>query len=298
MSTMSKNSTTGNYELSITPTTSAQTKTIKVSGTYCDTDIDVKVSAIPNSYIIPSGNIELTKATSTDVTSYATATVRSGSASVNNSSITPSFSQSGNVVTVTGSATSSATVSTSGWIVSITSGTASIATTSNVNKYTIPSGNFNNAATSNVTYTENTDAGTVIPANGYLYLNAGYFPNTKISLAHLIPDPSTGEANPGVGDIRSGSVAYDGDGNKIVGTMADVTPTFSGGTPSLTNKANTITVTGMATTNVATNYYIDAVAGRNAVEMILAIYKSAATGSPVKLPLKDVASTDFVGRFG
>ena len=44
--------------------------------------------------------------------------------------------------------------------------------------------------------------------------------------------------------------------------------------------------------------YIDAVAGRNAVEMILAIYKSAATGMPVKLPLKDVASTDFTGRFG
>ena len=43
--------------------------------------------------------------------------------------------------------------------------------------------------------------------------------------------------------------------------------------------------------------YIDAVAGRNAVEMILAIYKSAATGEPVKLPLKDVSSTDFVGRF-
>lgn len=44
--------------------------------------------------------------------------------------------------------------------------------------------------------------------------------------------------------------------------------------------------------------YVDAVAGRNAVEMILAIYKSAATGEPVKLPLKDVASTDFKGRFG
>ncbi len=43
--------------------------------------------------------------------------------------------------------------------------------------------------------------------------------------------------------------------------------------------------------------YIDAVAGRNAVEMILAIYQSAATGMPVKLPLKDVASTDFTGRF-
>lgn len=44
--------------------------------------------------------------------------------------------------------------------------------------------------------------------------------------------------------------------------------------------------------------YIDAVAGRNAVEMILAIYQSAATGKPVKLPLKDVSSTDFEGRFG
>lgn len=44
--------------------------------------------------------------------------------------------------------------------------------------------------------------------------------------------------------------------------------------------------------------YVDAVAGRNALEMVLAIYQSAATGQPVKLPLKNVASTDFVGRFG
>ena len=43
--------------------------------------------------------------------------------------------------------------------------------------------------------------------------------------------------------------------------------------------------------------YVDAVAGRNALEMILAIYQSAATGTPVKLPLKGVASTDFTGRF-
>ncbi len=43
--------------------------------------------------------------------------------------------------------------------------------------------------------------------------------------------------------------------------------------------------------------YIDAVAGRNAVEMILAIYKSAETGLPVKLPLAGVSSTDFIGSF-
>lgn len=44
--------------------------------------------------------------------------------------------------------------------------------------------------------------------------------------------------------------------------------------------------------------YVDAVAGRNALEVVLAIYKSSATGQPVKLPLKECASTDFVGLFG
>lgn len=44
--------------------------------------------------------------------------------------------------------------------------------------------------------------------------------------------------------------------------------------------------------------YVDATAGRNALEMILAIYLSAVTGKPVKFPLRDVSSTDFTGRFG
>ena len=43
--------------------------------------------------------------------------------------------------------------------------------------------------------------------------------------------------------------------------------------------------------------YVDAVAGRNALEMILAIYKSMKTGAPVKLPLTDFASTDMAGVF-
>lgn len=43
--------------------------------------------------------------------------------------------------------------------------------------------------------------------------------------------------------------------------------------------------------------YVDAVAGRNALEMILAIYKSQKTGLPVKLPLTDFASTDMAGEF-
>lgn len=43
--------------------------------------------------------------------------------------------------------------------------------------------------------------------------------------------------------------------------------------------------------------YVDAVAGRNALEMILAIYKSMKTGLPVKLPLTDFASIDMIGEF-
>ena len=43
--------------------------------------------------------------------------------------------------------------------------------------------------------------------------------------------------------------------------------------------------------------YVDAVAGRNALEMILAVYKSQKTGQPVKLPLEEFASTDMRGEF-
>ena len=43
--------------------------------------------------------------------------------------------------------------------------------------------------------------------------------------------------------------------------------------------------------------YVDAQAGKNALELVLAIYQSAAEGRPVKLPLDACASTDFTGRF-
>lgn len=43
--------------------------------------------------------------------------------------------------------------------------------------------------------------------------------------------------------------------------------------------------------------YVDATAGRNALEIVLAIYKSQKTGMPVKLPLADFASIDMAGMF-
>lgn len=43
--------------------------------------------------------------------------------------------------------------------------------------------------------------------------------------------------------------------------------------------------------------YITAVDGKNALEIVLAIYKSSFTGKSVKLPLENCASTDFEGEF-
>lgn len=43
--------------------------------------------------------------------------------------------------------------------------------------------------------------------------------------------------------------------------------------------------------------YVDAVAGRNALELVLSVYKSQKEGRAVKLPLKDFSSIDMKGEF-
>lgn len=43
--------------------------------------------------------------------------------------------------------------------------------------------------------------------------------------------------------------------------------------------------------------YVNGEAGRRALELVLAIYKSAAEGKAVKLPLKECSTMDFQGRF-
>ncbi len=44
--------------------------------------------------------------------------------------------------------------------------------------------------------------------------------------------------------------------------------------------------------------YVDGEDGKRALELVLAIYKSAAEHRPVKLPLESCSTMDFVGRFG
>lgn len=43
--------------------------------------------------------------------------------------------------------------------------------------------------------------------------------------------------------------------------------------------------------------YVDALAGRRALELVLAVYKSQLEGRPVRLPLHDFSSSDMLGHF-
>ncbi|MGI6746215.1 MAG: Inositol 2-dehydrogenase [Firmicutes bacterium ADurb.Bin300] len=43
--------------------------------------------------------------------------------------------------------------------------------------------------------------------------------------------------------------------------------------------------------------YVDACAGKRALEMVLAIYKSQKTGQPVKLPLEEFSTEEMIGEF-
>ena len=80
----------------------------------------------------------------------------------------------------------------------------------------VDTGTISTGTTSKSGYTNNTTA--AVPANGYLYINAGYFPNTQISLATLIPDSNTTDALNN--NILAGYEAFDTAGNRLVGTIA------------------------------------------------------------------------------
>ena len=79
--------------------------------------------------------------------------------------------------------------------ITLTKGTTTEITLNTADKYVLGDivvdvapqvGSFNNHPTTGVTYTENTEDVTIISSGGYLYLNQGWFENTKISLSHLI----------------------------------------------------------------------------------------------------------------
>ena len=83
---------------------------------------------------------------------------------------------------------------------------------------------FANMATSGVTYVDisNTTSAPALISGSYLFINAGYTDNLKISLAKLVPDGSDVKGHSEY--ILTGHTAYDDDGELVTGSI----PTYAG----------------------------------------------------------------------
>lgn len=97
----------------------------------------------------------------------------------------------------------------------------------------LKNGTFNNRPTEGIVYAEETSEATILPSEGSLYLSAGWYENTKITLDHMLPDDTDAD-NAGTNNIMAGFEAYDEKGKKLIGTLATVHPTFSGGVVTVT----------------------------------------------------------------
>lgn len=82
---------------------------------------------------------------------------------------------------------------------------------------TLNAASFNNTASNGVSYA--TVSGPAIISGDYLYINAGYVPNQKISLADLVPDQANVGAVTTHTGILSGVNAYNIDGQIVAGSM-------------------------------------------------------------------------------
>lgn len=116
---------------------------------------------------------------------------------------------------------------------------------------------FANTATSGVSYTDYSTSAPVLITGDYLYINAGYTPARKISLARLVPDSYSTNTISTTAAMRTGYYAWDNDGKPIVGAMSNATITSGSATiSSLTYTWDTtnsrFNVTGSATVSAPT----------------------------------------------
>ena len=81
---------------------------------------------------------------------------------------------------------------------------------------TVDAGSLANTASSGKTYTE-TASPAILTSDGYLYINSGYFTDTKISLGTLIPDSAASDVISNV--LLKDYEAFDTAGNRIIGGL-------------------------------------------------------------------------------
>lgn len=142
--------TVSSNSITVTPSVT-NTEGYILGGTKTGTGVTVNASELV------SGNKQLTQATSTDITNYATATVRSATASMPSSlsGTSATASLSGTTLTLTKNLTNTATVTTAGWLSSLT-GTTSVSLSG-----TVPTD-------PTITVTPSTETQTITPTSGKL----------------------------------------------------------------------------------------------------------------------------------
>lgn len=85
---------------------------------------------------------------------------------------------------------------------------------------TIPEGDISNTPTEGIDYYElESEQVPVLISGDYLYINKGFFEDTKIALADLVPNEATIGENSAL--MYKTVTAYDNNGNLIAGTMDD-----------------------------------------------------------------------------
>lgn len=210
---------------SVTPSTSAQTVTIG-PGYYHDSRT-VTVAGI-------TGVTPTTGLSNSGLSTYFT----DGTSSSYDVSITPTYSTNAGFVSAQTNTNNGGigyynikaqTVTETTTTVSGTSASRGTRTESvgwNDTAGTLATATFANTGTSGTTYVDisATTAAPVLVSGDYLYINAGWTDNLKISLARLVPDGSDVH---GHGDyILSGHSAYDDDGVLVAGTIQTYDGTY------------------------------------------------------------------------
>ena len=203
---------------SVTPSTTSQTVTIGEG--YYPANRTVTVAAMPEGTIA-------TELADTGLSTYFDA----GTSADNDVSLTPQYTNTAGYLAAHDSATNAGgveyykikttsvtetTTTVSG--TTATRGTASWGT-GWITSDSISAAAFKNSATSGHTYVDisATTAAPVLVAGDYLYIDAGYTDDLKISLAKLVPDGSDVKGHSEY--ILSGHSAYDNDGTLVAGSI-------------------------------------------------------------------------------
>jgi len=204
----------------VTPTTSSQTAV--GSGIY--TTGAITVAAIPSSYIIPSGNKEITSnGTNIDVSSYATVSVAvsGGGTTINNQNktVTPSTSQQS--VTYDSGYTGLGTVTVNAMPTGTTTSPTSISGTS----ATVSTG------TNTLTLTKTISVTPRVTTAGYV--SAGTAGNSSVSLTASVTTKAAATITPGTsnqtiasGTYLTGTQTISGDANLVAGNIKSGTSIF------------------------------------------------------------------------